>query len=524
MSGLIAAISPAQDQRHQTARRRLRILALLATGSFTLGATLTLVLPQLVAAETGDVDVTWPLFWLCVVMVVLSVALLWLLPRLSERSTSIWAHAYVLLSALLMAVTEVVVVPTDHQDISGVSGICLWIILFPLVIASRPLPTLTTALACASFMPLAYAAMPAFQGMNTGYLLEWFVPGYFCAGLSWLTSRNISRLATDLEKAQSEIRELSGYELVEKLAQGGMGEVWIARHRLLNQQAVMKCIKFTNSNFSKEDLEQRFMKEAQALATLRSPYCVRVYDYGFTEENRCYLLMEFIDGFSVQQILDAVGAFSVPRTIHILHQLSQAMVEIHAAGLLHRDLKPDNLMLSHIQGVGDMLTVIDFGLAVEVSTDERYTEADAAGTMGYLAPEILLGNGESSSASDIYSIGCIAYALLSGEELFQGAVDLAVAHIAAPVPTLPDHVPPQLIALVDRCLAKHPEERVRHVINLNRDLQELAQLYPWTEQHAQDWWRGAPDDLRHGHGHNAINGTRQTKVMAVRTAVLVESP
>ena len=472
-----------------------------------------MIIPQLAAAETGIVEVTWPLFWLCLVMIGVSTALLSAVHRLSAQSLSLVSHGYVLLSALIMAIAEVLIVPQDHQDISGVSGICLWIILFPLVIASRPKATLLTALSCASFMPLMYLIIPNGSGSHLGYLLEWFVPGYFCAGLSWLASRSVSGLTDDLQQAQKEIKELSGYALVHKLTQGGMGEVWIARHRLLDQQAVMKFINLDNNSFQAEDLEQQFLKEAQALAKLRSPYVVRIYDYGLTETGRCYLLMEYIDGFSLQQLIDSCGPFAVPRAVHILRDLARSLMAIHAVNMLHRDVKPDNVMLSLVAGVGDHVTLIDFGLADQQQTQEM--EDGVAGTMGYLAPELLLGSAEPSVASDLYSFGCVAVALLTGKEMYAEAVDPAVAHIAGPLPILPDHVPAELTQIIHACLAKHPEERTRSAAEVLANLQELAQKMSWSPEQAEQWWQVLDEDIQLSRRKLSSTGNKRPTMITV---------
>ena len=141
-----------------------------------------------------------------------------------------------------MATTEVLVVPPKHQEISGISGICLWIVMAPLVLLASPKQTFVTASIAASWLPLIYLLSPYSGTYSPGHLIEWFVPGYFCAGLATVASRSINRLSRDLEKAREKLREWSGYRLVHQLAVGGMGEIWLARHRLLPQAAAIKFI------------------------------------------------------------------------------------------------------------------------------------------------------------------------------------------------------------------------------------------------------------------------------------------
>ncbi|MFW5845081.1 MAG: serine/threonine-protein kinase [Planctomycetota bacterium] len=474
-------------------RRRLRILTLIAIAGFALGSVLTLVIPQLISRDEGT---NWPILWLCIGMVLVSTLLwrgsLWV----PDRWIPLVAHVYIVLSTLAMSITEVIVIPPRHDDISGVSGICIWIVLFPMIIASRPRPTAVTAVICASLLPLCYLAMVPGNPYPAGRLLEWFVPGYFCAGLAYLSSLSVGTISAQLEAARARIRELSGYRLERCLAVGGMGEVWLARHRLLPMQAAIKLIRTDKRAGPDDHLTQRFRAEARAVAALRSPHIVRIYDYGIADDGALFFAMEYVPGIDLTQLMRREGRLQLVRARRILVQICYALEELHGAGLLHRDIKPDNVLLCRIAGQTDVVKLIDLGLAVEL---KDAPDNELAGTPGYLAPELVVGDGRASPASDLYGLGCIAWYLVAGEELF-GGVDEAqrlIAHVADPVPELPRTLPNDLIDLIRNMVAKNPAARPASARAVRLRLQALALSTDWDDAAAEVWWDTTGRRLMH---------------------------
>lgn len=476
------------------AARRLRSLALISVFGFALGLFLTLTIPSVVGEPE---PVAWPLFWLCLGMVLISSVVAVAATSLPPARVTAFGHAYVLASAAAMSLTEMVVVPGRHADITGVSGICIWIVLFPMVIASRPLPTLVTAFASASMLPICYLLLadgpdPLF---TAGHLVEWFVPGYFCAGLAWLAARSFTALADRLAAARAEIRELSGYRLEGRIGKGGMGEVWRARHRLLPQLAAVKFIRTDRDAGAGSVLAERFAGEARALASLRSPSTVRIYDYGVTESGELFYVMEHIDGIDLERLVLRCGPLPVARLLHLLIQACRALEELHGAGLLHRDIKPDNILLARIGGQPDAVKLIDFGLAIERRGEDP--EGAVAGTVGYVAPELLLRSAAPSVASDLYGLGCVGWWLATGQELYPAGDDQEVmlSHVSAPLPEPAVELPSALLAVLQECLAKRPEQRPAGARELRGQLESLACIHVWDEGGAAAWWDAVGDDL-----------------------------
>jgi serine/threonine-protein kinase len=221
----------------------------------------------------------------------------------------------------------------------------------------------------------------------------------------------------------------------------------------------------------------------QATATLTHPNTVQVYDYGRAEDGTFYYVMEYLPGLTLDDLVKRDGPLSPPRAVHLLRQLCGALREAHAIGLVHRDLKPGNVMVCDRGGVPDTVKLLDFGLVrpAGASGDEKLTqEGTVFGTPAYLSPEQAGGQGEPDARSDVYSLGALAYFLLIGRPPFAGrsGVTLLAAHLyetpAPPSAHRPD-VPAGLEAVVLRCLAKSPGERFQSVDELDTALASCGQ-------------------------------------------------
>jgi eukaryotic-like serine/threonine-protein kinase len=247
-----------------------------------------------------------------------------------------------------------------------------------------------------------------------------------------------------------------------------MGEVWRARHRLLIRPAAIKLIRPEMSG-DRELLLRRFEREARATAALKSPHTVQLYDFGVTQEGRLYLVMELLDGFDLDTLMRRDGPLAAARVVHILRQVCESLEEAHDAGLVHRDIKPANIHLGRVGREPDFVKVLDFGLVKSVEGpgdgDPLATIAGMTlGTPAYMAPEMVQSEAIDGRA-DLYSLGCVAYFLLTGQLVFQGdtALQTMFMHIQqAPVPPskrTENPIPPALERLVLTCLAKQPEDR-----------------------------------------------------------------
>jgi serine/threonine protein kinase len=292
-------------------------------------------------------------------------------------------------------------------------------------------------------------------------------------------------------------RSVPGYELLEPLGRGGMGEVWRARHRFLARPAAIKLIRLETLGDATESRGAiaRFEREAQVIARLHDPHTVLLYDFGRTEDGRLFYAMELLEGMDLWTMIERHGAVRPARVIYLLRQACWSLAEAHAKGIVHRDVKPDNIYACRIGMLRDFVKVLDFGLVKQQRAHDPKLTADGyvTGTPGYIAPEALLGRA-IDGRSDLYSLGCVAYFLLTGHAVFEGlaGIDLALAHAQkAPTPIsdrAQQKVPADLEAVVMRLLEKDPDKRPRTARDLVALLDGCADAHAWSQNDASAWW------------------------------------
>lgn len=366
-------------------------------------------------------------------------------------------------------------------------------------------------------------------------------------GLAWLLARRLYsiRRAAHLAQAaaleaQGQVRDLGSYRLVERIGEGGMGEVWRATHRLLARQAAIKLIKSSHaSSERKAEQRERFRREAQAIAGLRSRNTIALYDYGVTHDGTLFYVMELLEGIDLNSLVGAFGPQSPERVRRILIQACNSLAEAHRAQLVHRDIKPANLFLCREANEVDIVKVLDFGLVFQAETiadskqptrepqekraprdeptvdaphtsdaapptetiptaadDGRITRADhQLGTPAFMSPEQALGSG-TDGRSDIYSLACVAWWLLCGRAPFVAdtAVALMLKHIEEPPPPLEQDCPRMLSVefrnLLMACLAKSPLDRPQSADDFGNALRALGpEAQDWSDEIAAKWWR-----------------------------------
>lgn len=394
-------------------------------------------------------------------------------------------------------------IPWDAADpVLGHSGIAIWLCLCGLLLPNAPLKAGMAAILSAAMWPAAYYLnlnLHGYTPLPWNRLAIWIIPNFVLAG--WMYLINARLFAMQWKQVKAE--ELGSYQLDYLIGKGGMGEVWRAKHKLLARDAAIKLIRpdvLAGVNARQENMmRKRFEREARATASLMSPHTVALFDFGRTKDNLYYYVMELLDGIDLQTLVDRYGPLHPGRVLNIVSQACESLEEAHRAGLVHRDIKPKNLVLAKLGLQYDFLKVLDFGL---VKTNANNPDASlmtldgtATGTPAYLAPEIALGESQVDGRADLYSLGCVAYFLLTGQLVFQetNPTALALAHVQkTPIPVqdrteMP--IPKGLAEIVMQLLEKRPEQRIRSAQDLSRRLRQLTDVPSWCPDAAADWWQ-----------------------------------
>ena len=435
-------------------------------------------------------------------MIVASATVAWLARggRLEPTRLLRMGLAYEVVVAFGISMGDHLTPLSSEHTLYAVSWLCVWIVMFPLVVPAPPPSILLASVVAASTWPVAFfvgralgnpAPPPAVVLLNA-------LENYIAAAMALAPALIIRRLGRDVQKA----REMGSYELVERLDRGGMGEVWRARHRMLARPAAIKLIRPEALGLGggrlAETLVRRFEREAQATAALHSSHTIALYDFGITPEGTFYYVMELLEGLDLEGLVRRFGPLPAERAIHLLLQACDSLADAHDVGLVHRDIKPANLYLCR-QGLRfDFVKVLDFGLVksawTETEPDERLTrEGAVAGTPAYMAPETVLGNREIDPRVDLYALGGVAYWLVTGLTVFEKgtAAQMALHHLqTAPVPPsrrTERPVPESLERVILRCLEKDPDRRPSTALELASEL-AACPVPPWTQEDARRWW------------------------------------
>lgn len=339
-----------------------------------------------------------------------------------------------------------------------------------------------------------------------------------------------------LRKKAFDAQQIGQYRLTRLLGKGAMGEVYLAHHRLLRRPCALKLIRSEQAGSA--DYVARFEREAQAMAQLAHPNTVEVYDFGTTEDGTFYYAMEYLPGMNLDALVRTYGPLPAGRVVYLLHQVCGALAEAHRQGLIHRDIKPGNIILCERGGVYDVVKLLDFGLvavargaaapeaepviAAEAETATRAGRAPGAGaaigalaasaanrgtelaalhthagmlvgTPAYMSPEQVCGEA-ADPRSDLYSLGGVAYFLLTGRQPFVRATlaEVCAAHVSEPAPRVASagvQVPEPLEALIQRCMAKERADRYASAEELDAALEQIPLEARWDSGAAAAWWR-----------------------------------
>ncbi|MEO8259530.1 MAG: serine/threonine-protein kinase [Acidobacteriota bacterium] len=386
----------------------------------------------------------------------------------------------------------------------GLSWVAVWTLLFTVVVPTPPRRAVVTALASVSAVPVvvgfAIATNVTSFRPEPAQFFFWLVfPYLLVVGMAFVGARVVYALGTELRRA----RELGSYQLEERLGQGGMGEVWRARHRMLARPAAIKLIRPALAGDERlgasEDARRRFEREAQAIASLRSPHTVNLFDFGMADDGSFYYVMELLDGLDADALVRAAGPVPAARAIYLLRQVCHSLSEAESRGLMHRDIKPANVFVCRYGEEYDFVKVLDFGIVKGAhespETGSMLTVANAIhGTPAFIAPEQGLGESAVDGRADIYATGCVAYWLLTGRLVFTAETPFGLLmHHAQSIPTPPSvhsklPIPAALDQLVLSCLAKDPAQRPQTARELSRRLAAINDAGSWTQERARDWW------------------------------------
>jgi hypothetical protein len=485
--------------------RRLRVLALLYAFTFFMAA----FVPNLVSATDRARLLADVAYWIPDI-VAIALALLVAAFTLSDRvPLSLVLNvglAFMMVSNYGIAIAEYInPARLDNNGWMGLSWVAVWTPLFTVMVPMAPRKAAIAILVSVASVPVVVGGMvlsgrTIFDPSPLQFFFIIVFPYLLIAIMAYVGQSVVYSLGKEVTRAQ----ELGSYRLVERLGQGGMGEVWRAKHRLLARPAAIKVIRPSlmegAGGHTVAGALRRFEREAQVTAQLRSPHTVELWDFGVAEDGGFYYVMELLDGLDLDTLVRRHGPVPAERAIHLLRQVCHSLAEAEANGLVHRDIKPANIFVGRFGGDSDFVKVLDFGIVKATHTASLDTAVMATrdnvvqGTPAFIAPEQALGRSEVDGRADIYATGCVAYWLVTGELVFTADTPMGVLlHHARTVPTPPAErselpIPPALDQLIMACLAKDPAARPQTARELSRRLGEISGPAVWSDERARDWW------------------------------------
>jgi eukaryotic-like serine/threonine-protein kinase len=495
------------DLREQVARR-LRLVAL----TYSLAFFCADLVPPLAMGEIG-MRFASPGHW---VPTVASIVMGLLVAGLVSRARMSW-EAKLNIGLVFEVASSYGIALAQYHFLPGVartpvvlyvlspSWVAIWMIVFSIVVPAPPRKALLALIASASAPPVViwfalHNAGLSYLSPPPTFFFQHIFPYMICVALGYVGARIVYTLGGHVTRA----RELGSYHLIERLGQGGMGEVWRATHQLLARPAAIKFIRpqsIAGSNPEEsQKLLKRFELEARATASLSSAHTINLYDFGVTDDGTFYYVMELLDGLDCDRMVRRFGPLPAARVVHLMAQICESLEEAHDKGLIHRDVKPANIYVCRAGNRYDFVKVLDFGLVARVrapaAAELRLTLPEQAiGTPEFMPPEVALGQ-EIDRRTDLYGLGCVAYWLATGKPVFEGSsyFEIVSKHMHeppdAPSRHAPHPMPRELDALILRCLEKLPERRPANAHDLAREFRAVPVTEPWRDEHAEAWWGG----------------------------------
>jgi len=363
-----------------------------------------------------------------------------------------------------------------------------------IVVPSGVRRTLAISVVCTAPIVVLTAVLVHRAGASPGNVVVSASNGVMWAIVLITISTVASGTIFDLRREVGQTRVLGQYTLEEKIGSGGMGEVWRASHAMLRRPTAIKLLLPERTG---EAALQRFEREVQLTARLTHPNTVSIFDYGRSLDGVFYFAMELLDGVDLERLVGDHGPLPPERVVHVLRQVCGALAEAHAMGLVHRDVKPANVILIARGGEADVAKVVDFGLVkeLEVSGDVALTGTSAIlGTPLYLSPESIVSPGSVDAQTDIYALGAVGWFLLVGRPVFDSDNLVAVcSHHLHSIPERPSArigrpLPSDLEDVLLQCLDKDRNARPIGARALRDALDACACAGRWTDARAAAWW------------------------------------
>ncbi|MBA4066799.1 MAG: serine/threonine protein kinase [Isosphaera sp.] len=430
---------------------------------------------------------------------------LWRRPGMSARSLRVWelalfgtqtayhGHFRFEVLAHTAGTTEAV----GFAGLSSLQGFITLVLAYGVLVPNTRRRSLTVVAALAA---VAFAVIPAAAAVNP-VLWQGHVPALAVqaalilavpAAVAVFVAARTTALQRRAFEAERRAEEVGQYALKRKLGEGGMGEVYLAEHRLLKRPCAVKFVRPELA--SHPATAARFEREVRAVTGLTHFHTVRVYDYGRADDGSFYYVMEYLDGPTLDRLVRDAGPLDPGRVVYLARQLCGALAEAHAAGLVHRDLKPGNVIVAALGGQHDVAKLLDFGLVQDLGAEDgRLTRTGTVlGTPAYMCPE-QAGGSPVDARGDIYSLGAVAFFALTGRPPFEATTvgGYLTAHLTKPAPDVSAvraDVPADLAAVVARCLAKDPAGRFQTVADLERALAGCGCAADWGAARAAGWW------------------------------------
>ncbi len=400
-----------------------------------------------------------------------------------------------------------------NLPVHGVSWLASWVIVYSAIVPAQPRAIFLAAILSVSMEPAwiyvdaalhssfpdRWSALvgPPIPKPPVSSILTIYSISLLYAALAVIPSKIVLRLSQQVGRA----RRMGSYHLTSKLGSGGMGEVWMAHHRMLARPAAIKLVRSdllgARSRAEAGETLQRFEREAQATASLQSPHTIQVFDFGLSDDHTFYYVMELLDGLDLDSLVRQYGPVDPARSVYMLRQACHSLADAHAIGFTHRDIKPANLFTCRLGQDYDFVKVLDFGLVKRSKANNDVTvtqEGLTGGTPAFMAPEAVLGDPIDHRA-DLYSLGCVGSWLLTGRLLFdeENPMKMAMAHVQEPPPAPSAaselEIPAKLDALILECLAKKPDDRPSSANEIDARLAEIEFDQPWNNDRAARWWQ-----------------------------------